>query len=46
MAFAVFMLRRMARALVTVVGSVTLVFVVLQFAGDPVATLLPLFGFS
>jgi peptide/nickel transport system permease protein len=41
MQFGGFVLRRVARALLTVFGSVTLVFLVLQFAGDPVATLLP-----
>ena len=37
----IYLSRRFLRALVTVWGCVTLVFIALQFAGSPVATLLP-----
>jgi peptide/nickel transport system permease protein len=36
-----YFLRRLVRAAFTLFGCVTIVFVVLQFAGDPVATILP-----
>jgi peptide/nickel transport system permease protein len=36
-----YFLRRLLRAALTLFGCVTLVFIVLQFAGDPVATILP-----